>query len=302
MRFSTATLSYFVTVCREKGFGQAAAKLQKSQSAVSSHIALLEKDLQLTLFDRSKRPLALTEAGKVFLDFSTEVLNKADGCERYLSELSRGIAGEVRIGASTSIGTYILPRVISRLLRLYPQLRISLWTQSRSSVFESVRRGDADFGLVLSDQPPEGLACVDLKTERLCLFTSPSQTFANKRNLKIADLINIPFVVGPQGTEYTEMISRVFALHRIFSYPVAARISNFEGVKEVVHAGLGVGLLPHFMIRREIREGQLKQLNVVGFDPTAKIMCIERAQQLVTPTVLRVKGLIKAEVLRRGTK
>ena len=298
MRISTATLSYFVAICREKGFGQAATKLQKSQSAISSHIALLERDLELKLFDRSKRPLALTEAGKVFLDFSTEVLNKADGCERYMSELSCGIAGEVRIGASTSIGTYILPRVISRLLRQFPKLKISLSTQSRSLVFESVRRAEADFGLVLSDQPPEGLACENLKTERLCLFISPTHALAKKRNLKLTDLGAIPFVVGPQDTEYTGMINRVFAHHRVFDYPVAARISNFEGVKEVVHAGLGVGLLPYFMIRREIREGALNQLKVTGFNPTAKIMRIERARHLATPTIVRVKSLVTSAILR----
>ena len=56
------------------------------------------------------------------------------------------------------------------------------------------------------------------------------------------------------------------------------------------------------MIRREIREGLLNQVKVIGFNPTVKIICIERAQQLETPTILRVKGLVKAEVLRLGTK
>jgi LysR family transcriptional regulator, transcriptional activator of the cysJI operon len=298
MKFSTAMLSYFVEVCREKGFSQAAAKLQKSQSAVSTQIALLEKDLRLKLFDRSKRPLVLTEAGEVFLDFATEVLSKSKSYERYLSELSSGIAGEVRIGASTSVGTYILPGIISRLLRQFPKLKISLSTQPRSSVVESIRRADVDFGLVLSDRPSEGLSCHTLKTENLCLFVSPSHVLARKRSLNVTGLSTIPFVLGPQGTEYTGMVTRALSHHGLFNYAVAARISNFEGVKEVVQAGVGIGVLPRFMIRQEIREGTLNRLKINGFDARADIMHIERLQHPATPTMQRVKNFITKAVIR----
>jgi len=104
MKLSTVMLSYFTEVRRAKGFSPAAAKLGKSQSAVSTQIGLLEKELGLKLFDRSKRPLFVTEAGRVFFDFATEILNKSGEFERYLAELSSGVAGEVRIGASSHNG------------------------------------------------------------------------------------------------------------------------------------------------------------------------------------------------------
>jgi DNA-binding transcriptional LysR family regulator len=297
MKLSTVTLSYFAEVCRENGFSPAAIKLGKSQSAVSTQIGLLEKELGLKLFDRSKRPLLVTEAGRAFFDFATEVLNRSEEFERYLSELSSGIAGEVKIGASTSVGTYILPGILSRLLRRYPKLQISLSTQPRSAVFESVRRADVDFGLVLSDKPPEGLAVRTLKTERLCLIISPKHALTKRRRLKMTDLGTVPFVVGPKGTEYTEMITRVLANNHLFGYGVAARISNFEGVKDVVRAGLGVGLLPHFMLRKEIRARAIRELKIAEFDASASIMCIERLQHLSTPTIVLVKDFLTAAVV-----
>ena len=111
------------------------------------------------------------------------------------------------------------------------------------------------------------------------------------------DLSAVPFVVGPKGTEYTEMITRVLANHELSSYGVAARISNFEGVKDVVRAGLGIGLLPHFMIREDIRGGALKQLSIAEFNARAGIMCIERFQHLSTPTITRVKDFLTAAVV-----
>lgn len=298
MKFSSATLDCFVSVCREKGFSQAAEKLGKSQSAVSTQIVLLEKELGVKLFDRSKRPLLITEAGRFFLDFAMDVLNKAESFERYISEISKGIAGEVKIGASTSVGTYLLPSILSRLLRGSPKLEISLSTQGRSLVFDSVRRGDVDFGFVLSDKPPADLSHENLKTERLCLITSPKHPLSQIRVLKTKDLAAIPFVVGPKGTEYTEMITRILTSHQLPGYKVVARISHFDGVKELVQSGLGAGLLPHFMVQREIREGALDQLKVKGFKPTAKIMRVEKPQHLSTPTVVRVKNILSTAISR----
>jgi DNA-binding transcriptional LysR family regulator len=94
------------------------------------------------------------------------------------------------------------------------------------------------------------------------------------------------------------MISRVLTHSGLSQYSVAARISNFEGVKEVVHAGLGIGLLPSFMIKREIRDGALRELKVNDFNGSATIMQIERVEHLVTPTILRVKDYFSAAALR----
>jgi DNA-binding transcriptional LysR family regulator len=298
MKFSNTTLAYFLEICQEKGFSQAARKLEKSQSALSTQIAVLEKELGIKLFDRSKRPLLLTEAGQFFLGFAREILNKTEDFERYVSELSTGIAGAVKIGASTSVGTYILPAIISHLLRKFPKINISVSTEPRSSVFESVRRADVDFGLVLSDKPPEGLECRSLKAERLYLFVSSNHALARKRHIHITDLKSIPFIVGPEGTEYTEMVKRMLNNYGLSHYKVAARISNFEGVKEVVNAGFGVGLLPYFMLKHEIRDGSLQQLKAQGFNPSASIMQVQRSEHFPTPTIIRVRDFFSSAILR----
>jgi DNA-binding transcriptional LysR family regulator len=142
-------------------------------------------------------------------------------------------------------------------------------------VFESVCCANVDFGLVLSDKPPDGLKSHALKVARLCLFVSSTHALARGR-LNLADLASVPFVVGPQKTDYTEKISRVLAHSGLSKYFVAARISNFKGVKEVVHAGLGTGLLTSFMIKREILDGALRELKVKDFHESATIMQIQR--------------------------
>jgi DNA-binding transcriptional LysR family regulator len=90
------------------------------------------------------------------------------------------------------------------------------------------------------------------------------------------------------------------ATYGLSDHKVAARISNFEGVKEIVLSGLGIGLLPHFMLRRELRAGALRQLKVQTFTATANIMLIERTEQLPTPTVVRVREFVSTAIRRLG--
>src|SRR5688572_13537603 len=106
MKFSDDLLRTFLAIYEEKNFSGAAETLHKSQPAVSIQIATLEKQIGLKLFNRSERPLRLTEAGSIFLQFAREVTNKANEVDRSLRELAIGTAGEVKIGASTSVGAY----------------------------------------------------------------------------------------------------------------------------------------------------------------------------------------------------
>src|SRR5262245_24264336 len=109
MNISTETVKTYLAVCEHRNFSAAAVALRKSQSNVSTRVAQLEGEIGLKLFDRSKRPLRLTEAGSVFLQFAKELNNKTRDLGRMLAELAVGTAGDVRIGATNSIASYLLP-------------------------------------------------------------------------------------------------------------------------------------------------------------------------------------------------
>ena len=116
----TDLLGAFVAVCQEQSFSKAAKKVFRSPAAVSVQIATLEERAGTQLFDRGERPLKLTESGKIFLDFSKELLNKLRGLDRLFGELVSGVSGEVRVAASNSVGTYLLPDLIANILRKSP--------------------------------------------------------------------------------------------------------------------------------------------------------------------------------------
>jgi DNA-binding transcriptional LysR family regulator len=112
MDISSDFLRTFVQVSKVGSISEAARTLHKSQSAVSTQIASLEDQAGLKYFDRSERPLRLTESGHIFLRFAREFINRTDALGRSLNELASGVAGEVRIGATVSISAYLLPRFV----------------------------------------------------------------------------------------------------------------------------------------------------------------------------------------------
>ncbi len=93
------------------------------------------------------------------------------------------------------------------------------------------------------------------------------------------------------------MISRVLGNHDLSAYRVTARISNFDGLKELVRVGLGIGVLPRFVVRGEIQEGHLHHVKVGGFNASADIMRVESFQHLATPTIAHIKEIITSAVL-----
>jgi DNA-binding transcriptional LysR family regulator len=297
MYFDNDILRNFLELCRYGSFSRAAEKLRKSQSGLSTQIAMLENQAGTKLFDRSQRPLRLTETGIIFFHFATEVLNKTEDLDRQLKEHMRGMAGEVRIAAIPSVGAFLLPSILGEILKTLPKISFTISVQPASLVYQSVRQSKVDFAVVLADRPPENLIVRRLRRERLCFVASKNHALASNPNLTFARLRSTPFVIGPSGGGYTEMMKRLFEKKKSFTFPIAIRIASFEGIKESVRAGLGLGILPEFMVKRDILNNDLVELFVNRFHLSADIILVERPRYSPTPTVASVKALIEKQLL-----
>ena len=142
------------------------------------------------MFDRTQRPLKLTEAGLIFSQFASEMVNSADQLGRSIRELAGGATGEVKIGTTTSIGAFILPKIVSQLLQEMPKVQLDINIKPLSSVCESVKQAETDFGIILSQREPQGLMAEILKQERLCFVVASRHPLANKTlSLKTAEIV-----------------------------------------------------------------------------------------------------------------
>jgi DNA-binding transcriptional LysR family regulator len=290
-------LRAFIAVFEENGFSNAAGKLHLSQSAVSMQVRLLEERIGATLLDRSKRPPRLTEIGRTVLDFGKQIVNTTGDLERYLHEFSSGISGEVRVGAISSISAYLLVPIVFQLLKKSPNLKISIMAQSRALLYDAVRHSGVDFAIVLSDEKPESLAVEVIRSERLCFAVSSKHFLRSKRSVTIADLKTAPFVHSLEGREYTKMVDRLLQRMGLRDVKVAMRVSNWESIQEAARAGVGIAVLPKFVIERsqEQRGTKIYALPVQGVNSHADIMLVENPHRhFVSPSVTLVKNAFVA--------
>ena len=294
MDFSTDYLKTFVAVSECKSFSLAGARVHKSQGAISTQIAKLEEQARIQLIDRSQRQFRLTEAGELFLVFARETLAKAKEVKRIFEELNSGIKGEVKIGATRSVGVYVLPDIISSVGREFPGLKLSLFTQSRVPTYEQLKKGELDLAVVLSDGTPGGLVTKPLRCEPLCFVVSPRRPLAKKRVVSVKELNATPFALGIKGNEFSDMVDDIFVKQGVPKPTNGPVISNLQGRKEAARAGVGVAILPGFVVRNEIRYGNLKRLSVKGIrlDQTY-LMLVEPPRKSKKPSAELIKRILE---------
>jgi DNA-binding transcriptional LysR family regulator len=287
----------FLVICEHKSLTLAAKELHKSQSTLSTQVTQIEMQLGLKLLHRSERPLRLTEAGTAFLAFAKEMNNRKEELQRFLRELADGSAGQVKAGASTSVGTYLFPKIASVILQKAPKLMLEIIIQGRPLVCESVRRAEVDFGLILTERVPEGLIGTCIKSEALCFVASTKNLLAKKKNISLEQLSSTPFVAGPKSSDYANMVHQLLETHGLYRYPIRLRISNYEGIKEAIRANVGIGILPKFTVEREVREKSLAILDVNNTCFAVSLMLVERPRSSFTPSIRAVKAHIESYLM-----
>jgi len=294
MDVSTDYLKTFVAVSECKSFSLATSRVHKSQGAISTQIAKLEEQAGLQLIDRSQRHFRLTEAGELFFVFAKETLAKADEVKRSFEELSAGLRGEVKIGATRSVGIYVLPDVFRSITRDFPRLKLSLFTQSRIPTYEHLMKGELDLAVVLSDSIPQGLLVKPLRSEPLCFVVSPRHPLALKKVVSLKDLNSAPFALGVKGNEFSDMVDEIMQKHRIPHPTLGFTISNLQGRKEAARAGVGVAVLPVFAVREEIRNKTLVKLTIKSIELNdTRLLLIEPNQRPSKPSVELVKQVLE---------
>ena len=301
MDVSTDYLKTFVAVSECKSFSLAASRVHKSQGAISTQIAKLEEQARIQLIDRSQRNFKLTEAGEVFLVFARETLARADEIGKLFDELNSGIKGEVKIGATRSVGIYVLPDIMSAIAHEFPRLKLSLFTQSRVPTYEQLKKGELDLAVVLSDSSPGGLVTKPLRSEPLCFVVSPRHPLAAKKTVSLKELNSTPFAIGIKGNEFSDMVDSILERKGIPKQTDGFTISNLQGRKEAARAGVGVAILPSFAVRNEIRDGSLKKLLIrrVQLDDTY-LMLVEPARKSANPSVELVKSILEKHLKKRA--
>ncbi|MEV4679899.1 LysR family transcriptional regulator [Streptomyces kurssanovii] len=243
-------LLYFVAVAETRHFTRAAERVHVSQPSLSQQIRALEKELGADLFGRARGNIALTDAGETLLPLARRILADADTARREVQELAQLRRGRVRLGATPSLCTGLLPEVLRTFHDLHPGIELLIEESGSHDLVRELARGSLDLALVVLPlpSPSPALTTVELLKEDLVVVSSP-QAREPRRRVRIADLAGEPLVMFRHGYDLREL---TVAACRAAGFEPTFTVEGGEmdAVLGFVRAGLGVAVVPRTVAER----------------------------------------------------
>jgi len=257
-------LRTFKTVADLTSFSAAAQRLKLSQPSVSYQVKELEETLGLPLLDRLGKRVQLTEAGNVLYNYARRMLDVLDEATVVIEEM-RGIQrGTLRVGASTTVGIYLLPAALGAFKKLHPGLVISLEIGTRARVQDQVLRNELDLAVVGPALKDAELAIIPFLSDELAVVAPAGHPLAGRRGLTLKDLADQPFIMR-EASSGSRLSLEKAARKAGAKLRVAMELGSNGAIKHAVESGLGLAVISRYATALEFSSGRLVELDVRGF-------------------------------------
>ncbi|TCS93877.1 LysR family transcriptional regulator [Hazenella coriacea] len=259
-------LRTFVTIVEEKNFTRAAEKLLISQPSVSLQVKQLENELQTRLLERSPKHLQVTPTGEILYQRAKQILKLYEQAKKEIEEYQQTLSGLIRIGASYTIGEYILPTRLPSFYQKHPEIEAEITIGNTEQIVQGVRTFHLDLGFIEGHTNYQDLQIQPFMNDEMVLIVSANHPIAQlEQPLKIDDLQNQTWISRESGSG-----TRDYMVHMIRTWGLKVKnkwvISSNHGVKEMVLQGLGISMLSHWVVRKEVEQGDLVVLKISGLD------------------------------------
>jgi DNA-binding transcriptional LysR family regulator len=242
-------LRYIDAVAAHRHFTRAAASVPVAQPALSHQVKLLESELGVELFERSRRGVRLTEAGEIFLWRARRALAELDAAREELAAYKGLTSGRLVLGAMQALAGLDLPRLISAFHAAYPGIDVSLREDSTRDMFTMAARGEIDLAIAALDvDRPPGLDAVPLLREPVLMAVPASHRLAREEPAGLRQFRHETFVFFKQGTGLRTITERA-AERAGFTPRVGFETSSWDRLLALVSEGLGVALVPASTVR-----------------------------------------------------
>lgn len=227
-----------------------------SQSAASQHVQEVERRLGVELFDRAKRPLELTDAGRLYVEFCRDVLRREEEFQRALESLKGAVEGTVRVASIYSIGLSEMTRLQEEFTGRYPTARLEVEYVRPEKVYEAVKNDTADLGMVSYPQSSREIAAIPWREEEMQVAMAPGHPLAGRAEVLPADLNGYEFIGFDEDLQIRRELDRYLRAQGV-EVRLLMHFDNIQTIKEAVALGSGVSILPARTMQAEIAQGRL---------------------------------------------
>ena len=257
-------LKVFRAVAEHLNFRKASEHLFLTQPAVTLQIKALENDLGVRLFDRSANKVSLTPQGSILLGYADKIAALASQAERELGSENEKFSGELSLGVSSTIAQYVLPGLIGAFLAEYPRVQLSLHSGNTGQIVDLLLNRKVSIGLIEGPARERGIHSEPFMEDELVLIASPNFEYDH---LTSNQLLASNLLMREQGSGSRRVVETTLAEKaglRLKAFKSVMNLDSTESIKSAVEAGLGIGFVSRWAIRKELQLGVLKEVEVRG--------------------------------------
>lgn len=252
-------LRAFATLARTSSFTAAGRELFLSQSAISHSMRALEEDVGCRLFDRVGKKVSLTLAGEQLLEYAEKILAEMHQAREALGRLGKWGRGRLRVAASTTFCTYILPTVLREFRKNYDQYAITIVPADTAQMLNLVHAGQVDLAMTLEPKPEEKLVFDPLFEDDLVFVLSPQHPWAEAGVVDRRDMPRQNYILYHRNSYTFRLVDEYFRRERLV-LNTFIELGSMEAIKELVKLNLGISILAPWIARDELQSGALAAL------------------------------------------
>ncbi|MCD7819938.1 MAG: LysR family transcriptional regulator [Lachnospiraceae bacterium] len=256
-------LEIFVTVYREMSITKAARKLHLAQPGVSLAIKEMEEEYRVRLFDRINRRLSATEKGDQMYVYAVHILEMEEEMEHAM--MAPDVPVNLRIGASITIGTFLVPKIIKRFQEQYPTSRVRVTIQNSQQVIRAVIRNEQDLGVVEDRADSDQLRELPFMKDELCFLCSAGHPLAAKETVTLEEICHFPLFLREKGSASREITENLLRSSTVKGEILWESVSN-EALAGAIKENPGITVLSARLVEKELQEGSIK---ILPFHPEA---------------------------------
>ncbi|TGG96104.1 LysR family transcriptional regulator [Natronospirillum operosum] len=259
MRFTLRQLSVFLETARTGKISHAAERLSLSQSAASNALKELERQYGILLFDRVGKRLVLNDLGRAIRPRAEALLDQAEDLEQDL--LQQTDLGELKVGATLTIGNYLAVGILTQYRSEHPHARIGLEVANTSQIVDKVANFELDIGMIEGEVNHPDLELIPWQNDELVIICAPDHPWAGRPWLTDEDLVRARWILRESGSGTRQAFDR--AMHGLLAqFEPPLELQHTEAIKRAVEAGLGLGCLSRLTLQEAFARGSLVPLPV----------------------------------------
>ncbi len=289
-----ANLRLIRDVAQLRSVSKAAQANEISQSAASQTLTELERELGVSLFDRSTRPIAPTVAGKLYLNFCREVLRKEEELQAELDVLRKRLSSSVRLAAIYSVGLSEMSEIEARFRARFPEAELEISYLRPERVWQAVEHGEADLGLMSYAESSREIIALPWRQEQMVVAVAPQHPLSREESIGPARLQGQPFIGFDDDLPIQGQIDRYLRDHKV-EVELVLHFDNLQMIKEAVAHGSGLSILPKRVMLDDLRAGRIIALQLEPAQLFRPLNIIHRRRRTFNGVTGGLLALLKEE-------